>query len=439
MTEPLDTRRLAAWMDDAALPVTLPRMDDYQPVESDDPQPLLGKATDWVKTTAGAAGVGDLDPSAPVTRETNTMPGWAGSCWYHLRYLDAKNGESLVGEQAERYWMAGETGAAGGVDLYIGGAEHAVLHLLYARFWHKVLYDLGHVSTSEPYRKLFHQGLITSFAYQRADKSLVPIDQVEDKGDETYVETATGEPVSQITAKMSKSLKNVVNPDDVIAEYGADTFRLYEMYMGPLEASKPWNTKDTIGLFRFLQRAWRLCVDEDSGELKIAETQSEDVERALHRAIAKVGEDIEKLGFNTAIAALIEFVNAATPAQGPGGSLAAALTEDQIDRFARVLCPFAPHVGEELWARLGRTDGSGSIAHAAWPSYDESLLSEDTVEIPVQVLGKVRSKITAPADADAKALEEMALADAKIREWIEGKTVRKVIVVPGRLVNIVAN
>ncbi len=419
---------------DAALPVALPAMRDYQPVESEEPQPLLGKATGWLKTTAGEAGVSGLDPRTPVTRETNTMPGWAGSCWYYLRYCDAGNDDRFVGQEAERYWMGG-----GGVDLYIGGAEHAVLHLLYARFWHKVLYDLGHVSTPEPFQKLFHQGLITSYAYQREDKSLVPVDEVEARGESDFVEVATGRAVTQTVAKMSKSLKNVVNPDEVIAAYGADTFRLYEMYMGPLEASKPWNTKDTIGLYRFLQRAWRLCVDEQTGALKIAPQASEDVERALHKAVAKVGEDIERLSFNTAIAALIEFVNASTPAQASGGALPAALSEDQIDRLARVLAPFAPHMGEELWAKLGRTDGAGSIAHAAWPGFDEAMLASDTIEIPVQVLGKLRSKITAPADADTKTLEEMALADAKIREWLEGKTVRKVIVVPGRMVNIVAN
>ena len=331
---------------EATLPVALPRMTDYQPVESDEPTPLLGKASEWLRTTAGEAGVEGLDPGAPGTRETKTMPGWAGSCWYYLRYCDPKNADRLVGEEAEAYWMGG-----GGVDLYIGGSEHAVLHLLYARFWHKVLYDLGHVSTPEPFQQLFHQGLITSHAFQREDKSLVPVDEVEEVGEGSYVETATRSPVAQITAKMSKSLKNVVNPDDVIAEYGADTFRLYEMYMGPLEASKPWNTKDTVGLHRFLQRAWRLCVDEETGALKIAPSQSEEIERALHKAIAKVGEDIERLSFNTAIAAMIEFVNQATPKQDGSGAPPASLTEGQIDRFARILAPFAPHLGEESCPR----------------------------------------------------------------------------------------
>ncbi|MFI4896215.1 MAG: leucine--tRNA ligase [Phycisphaerales bacterium JB059] len=419
---------------DDKLPVALPRMTDYQPVESDVPTPLLGKATDWLKTTAGEAGVEGLDPGTPVTRETNTMPGWAGSCWYFLRYCDPKNADELVGEEAERYWMGG-----GGVDLYIGGAEHAVLHLLYARFWHKVLYDLGHVSTPEPFQKLFHQGLITSHAFQREDKSLVPVDEVEETGEGRFVEIATRAPVTQITAKMSKSLKNVVNPDEIIEQYGADTFRLYEMYMGPLEASKPWNTKDTVGLHRFLQRAWRLCVDEETGELKLATSPSDDIERALHKAIAKVGEDIERLSFNTAIAAMIEFVNQATPKQDGSEAPAPTLTESQIDRFARILAPFAPHMGEELWHKLGRVESAGSISHAAWPEHDPSMLVADTIEIPVQILGKVRSKIVIPADADQKAMEAAAMADERIRELIEGKTVRKVVVVPGRLVNIVAN
>src|SRR5690606_7211645 len=240
-----------------------------------DPLPLLAKATDWVHTTAGEAGAFGLPAEAPVRRETNTMPGWAGSCWYFLRFCDPKNQERFVGEEAERYWMGGHRDDAkkqggdaggGGVDLYIGGAEHAVLHLLYARFWHMALHDLGYVSTREPFRKLFHQGLITSFAYQRADRTLVAIDEVDQTEDGRFIERASGAEVTRITAKMSKSLKNVVNPDDIITEYGADTFRLYEMYMGPLEASKPWNTRDISGLFRFLQRTWRLLVDETTGE-----------------------------------------------------------------------------------------------------------------------------------------------------------------------------
>ena len=290
-----------------------------------------------------------------------------------------------------------------------------------------MLFDLGHVSTDEPFRKLFHQGLITSHAFQRADRSLVPVDEVETREDGTHTERATGEPVTQIIAKMSKSLKNVVNPDEVIEHYGADTFRLYEMYMGPLEASKPWNTNDTVGLHRFLQRAWRLVVDEETGALRLRETPDAAVEKQLHRTIAKVGADIEKLAFNTAIAAMIELVNLAT---GSGG-----LTRDQLDRFARILSAFAPHLGEELWQKLGR---QGSVGHAEWPGYDEAQLHDDEVEIVVQLMGKVKAKLMVPADADAAALEALALADPLVQALLAGKTVRKVIAVPGRLVNIVA-
>ncbi|MFG0259603.1 MAG: leucine--tRNA ligase, partial [Phycisphaerales bacterium JB041] len=424
-------------VDESVLPVVLPDMVDYQPIESDEPQPLLGKATDWVDTTAGEVGAADLDPETPVSRETNTMPGWAGSCWYYLRYCDAGDDERFVGEEAERYWMRGPKSrraadaGQGGVDLYIGGAEHAVLHLLYARFWHKVLFDLGHVSTPEPFQKLFHQGLITSHAFQRDDKTLVAIDAVDVAEDGRAIERATGKEVKPIVAKMSKSLKNVVNPDDVINEFGADTFRLYEMYMGPLDASKPWNTDDTIGLYRFLQRAWRLAIDVSTGELCPVETADPEVEKLLHRTIARVGADIERLAFNTAIAAMIEFVNAATSSGG--------LTRDQLDRFVRILAPFAPHMGEELWHRLGDGPDRGSVAHADWPEHDEAMLHDSEVEIVVQILGKVRAKLVVPADADAEALEALALESEKVRELIAGKTVRKVIAVPGRLVNIVVS
>jgi leucyl-tRNA synthetase len=406
-----------------SLPVKLPPLADYQPIESDTPQPLLAKATDWVNTSAGEAGVDELHRDAPVRRETNTMPGWAGSCWYYLRYCDNKNNDALIGKDAEAYWM-GE----GGVDLYIGGNEHAVLHLLYARFWHMVMFDLGIVNSPEPFRKLFHQGMITSHAFQDETKRLVPVDEVENRGTEDkpeFFEIENDQPVQQIVAKMSKTLKNVVNPDDVIAEYGADTFRLYEMYMGPLEASKPWNTRDIIGLYRLLQKIWRLCVDEHTGDLKLVESGDDAVEKQLHRMIAKVGDDIEKLSFNTAIAAVFEFVN-----------LAKSLTKDQMDRFVRVIGPFAPHVGEELWHKLGH---ESSVALADWPSFEESMLIDDEIEIPIQVMGKLRSKIFAAPDTDAKTLESMAMADERIKELIEGKTVRKVVVVPGRLVNIVAN
>ena len=408
---------------EAALPVKLPPLEDFQPEESDDPRPLLAKASDWVRTTAGAAGVTGLPADAVVTRETNTMPNWAGSCWYYLRFCDPKNGQRPIGEAADAYFM-GENG----VDLYIGGAEHAVLHLLYARFWHQVLFDLGHVRSREPFRRLFHQGMVTSFAYERPDRSQVAVDLVEERGEGRYVEKATGQEVSRINAKMSKSLKNMVSPDDVIAELGADTFRLYEMYLGPLEASKPWNPRDISGLHRFLQRAWRLLVSEQDGSIQLRETADAGVEKLLHRTIAKVGEDIERLAFNTAIAAMITFVN---EAGGPG-----ALSRDQAHRFARLLAPFAPHLAEELWHKLGEQP---SIAHASWPSFDQAQLVDDTVEMPIAIKGKVRSKLTVPAGADAATLEKLALADARIAELLAGKAVRKVIVVPGKMINLVTD
>jgi len=489
-----------------ALPVTLPPLDDYAPEESEDPKPLLAKAKDWVTTTAGEAGVDPslLPPDTPVRRETNTMPGWAGSCWYYLRFCDPRNEERFASREAERYWMLSPAKGAtreeaesygtyhaatqriGGVDLYIGGAEHAVLHLLYARFWHKVLFDLGEVSTPEPFNRLFHQGLILSHAYQRADKTLVPTDRVWEGrydehgggfvslrppsgGESTKDVDSAALPeeiydrlrregsvhiefgdhanlndykindvkiVTQIVAKMSKSLKNVVNPDEIIEEFGADTFRLYEMYIGPLEASAPWNTRDIAGLFRFMQRAWRVAIDEQTGELRLASQKNDDLERALHRTIAKVTGDIERLSFNTAIASMIEFVNAATSAAGEGK---APLTADQLDRFSRVLAPFAPHAAEEIHARLAATGHApeGFVSHSPWPEWNEAMLIDDEIELPVQVKGKVRARIIVAADADATAIEEAALADAKVQEHLGGKPPRKVIVVPGKMVNVV--
>ena len=404
------------------LPVELPPIDDFAPAESEDPQPLLAKAKEWLHTTAGEAGVDPalLPPETPVTRETNTMPGWAGSCWYHLRYCSPTCDTRFVDEKAEAYWL-GE-----GVDLYIGGAEHAVLHLLYARFWNKMLHDLGYVSSEEPFRRLFHQGLLTSWAFQRSDGSLVPVDEVEERDGDVFIETATGEVVNRTIAKMSKSLRNVINPDEVIETWGADTLRLYEMYMGPLESSKPWNPRDIVGVFRFLQRLWRLVVDEETGSIVTADVADETIERALHRTIHKVESDIERLSFNTAIAALIEFVNVAT-STGP-------MTSDQIGRLVRILAPMAPFVAEEIWHRIGN---DSSIALAQWPDFDATMLVDDTIEMPIQIKGKVRSKITVPSDASEAHLQETALADPRIAELVGDAPVRKVIVVPGKIINII--
>jgi leucyl-tRNA synthetase len=404
--------------------------------------------TTWVNLTAGEAGVDPdlLAPDTPVRRETNTMPGWAGSCWYYLRYCDPHNSDRFVSREAEAYWMLSKRGTPspkhgpqgeeqfdvsafhiGGVDLYIGGAEHAVLHLLYARFWHKILFDLGEVSTPEPIGKLFHQGMLTAYAFKNERGTLVPSDEVVETEGGTFVEKASGDAVVQFVAKMSKSLRNVVNPDDVIKEYGSDTFRLYEMYMGPLEASAPWSPRDIVGVYRFLQRVWRLAVNEETGAMECRADADSEVERALHRMIAKVSGDLERLGLNTAIAAMIEFVNAAT---GVG------VTKDQLGRFACVLAPFAPHIAEELWHRVGNDQ---SVVLQSWPEADEAMLREESIEVAVQILGKVRSRITVSVDADAAALEAAALADERIVELLEGKAVLKVIVVPGKLVNIVAS
>lgn len=418
-------------IDASHLPVKLPDLADYSPVESDEPQPLLAKATEWVATTAGAAGVSAnvLAPNTAVRRETNTMPGSAGSSWYFLRYCDPKNSARLVSREADGYWMGGPDGkAAAGVDLYIGGSEHAVGHLLYSRFWQKVLFDLGEVATPEPFNTLFHQGMITSYAYQRANKTLVPVDEVSEQSEGVFVEKATGEKLTPIVAKMSKSLKNVVNPDDIIAEFGADTFRLYEMYMGPLDASKPWNTKDTVGCFRFLARAWRMAVDEETGALKLASAANPAVEKLLHRTIAKVDADIPRLAFNTAIASMIEFVNLATSSGG--------VTGDQLGRFALILAPFAPHMAEELWAKLGHGE---SVAYQPFPTADAKMLVDAEVEIPISIQGKVRHKIMVPTGSDKETIERIAMADPKVQELIAGKSVQKVIVVPGKMVNLVVS
>lgn len=421
---------------DAALPLKLPELADYTPVPSDEPQPLLAKATAWVHTTASQAGVSPdvLAPETPVRRETNTMPGSAGSSWYFLRYCDPKNQSRFISREADAYWMGGvapggaalESRPSAGVDLYIGGSEHAVGHLLYSRFWHKVLFDLGEVATPEPFARLFHQGMITSYAYQRSDKTIVPMDEVREEADGSFVEIKTAARLSPIVTKMSKRYKNVINPDDVIAEFGADTFRLYEMYMGPLDASKPWNTKDTVGCYRFLQRAWRLSVDEQTGDLRLAERPDAGVEKQLHKAIAKVDADIPRLAFNTAIASMMEFVNLATSAGG--------LTREQLETFTLILAPFAPHMAEELWNKLGHP---GSLAHHPFPIADPSLAVDDTVEIPVQVGGKIRAKIVVPKDASKDVIQAAAMAEPKVVEFLAGKAIQKIIVVPGKMVNIV--
>jgi len=405
------------------LPLELPEMDDFTPVSSDDPTappaPPLGKATEWVNTTCPNCG-------GPARRELNTMPQWAGSCWYYLRFLDPRNDRAFCDPKLEKYWMApGDRNPNGGVDLYVGGAEHAVLHLLYARFWHKVLYDLGYVSTPEPFARLCNQGMIRSFAYRDRRGVCVPYEDVDLSGDRPRHRT-TGEELTESVEKMSKSLKNVINPDEVIAEYGADTLRLYEMFMGPLEASKPWNTRDVPGIARFLDRLWRMILGSDEQPALLADEPDRQIERALHRLIKKVGADIEAMKFNTAIAAMMEFVNAVFKA--------GRISKDQAERFVLVLSPFAPHIAEEIWERLGHAE---SLAYEPWPAYDPAMLAEETLQLAVQVNGKVRSRISVPAGASEDEAIAAALADERVASAIAGKQVVKKIFVAGRLINLV--
>jgi leucyl-tRNA synthetase len=408
-----DGRTIA--VDDEALPITLPFMEDFKP--SADGSAPLARAKDWVSTS---------HKGQPARRDTDTMPGWAGSCWYWLRFMDPRNEREPWSRAAEQYW--------GPVDLYVGGAAHAVMHLLYARFWHKVLFDLGLVHTKEPFHKLFNQGLITAFAYQDATGRLVASDEVEPRGQD-YVRRGSGEKLEQIVTKMAKSLKNVVNPDDVIAEHGADTLRVYESFMGPLADSKPWNPRDITGSKRFLERVWRLFVDPDAADpvrpnLRVDQQaplagDTETIERALNRAIARVDDSFKAFNFNTAIAALMELVNVISKRPE-------AFTRGQAERLALVLAPFAPHMAEELWRRLGN---ARSLAHGPWPKPIAAFLVDDVVEIVVQVGGKMRGKVGVPKDAPQDAVE--AAAREAAGSWLEGKSVAKVVYVPGRLINLI--
>jgi leucyl-tRNA synthetase len=331
------------------------------------------------------------------------------------------------------------------VDLYVGGAEHAVLHLLYARFWHKVLHDLGCVSTSEPFAKLFNQGMILSFTYRDGRDVSWPHDQVDLTG-EAPVLKATGEKLTVSVEKMSKSLRNVVTPDEVIGQYGADTFRLYEMFMGPLDASKPWNTQDVPGVYRFLNRVWRMIVGSEDQKALLSKGDGGgegdpavemEMEKALHRLIRKVGEDIVAMKFNTAIAAMMEFWNVVCKERdwiAQREWVSGVILKSQFERFVLILAPFAPHLAEEIWGRLGHEQ---SLAYEPWPAYDESMLVEDTIELPVQVNGKLRARITVPAGAGQDEILQAALANERIAEMVQGKEIIKKIVVPGKLVSIV--
>ena len=403
---------------DEDLPVELPGMTDFTP--SQDGSAPLARDADWVNTV-------DPESGEPARRDTDTMPGWAGSCWYWLRFMDPHNESLPFAPETERYW--------GPVDLYIGGASHAVLHLLYARFWHKVFFDVGLVSQAEPFQKLFNQGILTAPAYQDETGRRIPSDEVEARGDD-WVQRQSGKPVKQIIASMSKSLRNVVNPDDVIEGYGADAFRLYEMFMSPLADGRLWDPRGISGCRRFLDRLWRLFVDEKSDSpiratlledlpRKEWSTESNELERALNRMLKRIDDSFESFNFNTSVSALMTFLN--DLAKRPE-----ALTRSQAERLTRSMAPFTPHLAEELWRRLGH---KSSVAYAPWPEVDATQLEEDDFELVIQVLGRVRARSRAPRSADKQELER--LAREAVASHLEGKQVVKTIVVPGRLVNFV--
>ncbi|THV38594.1 leucine--tRNA ligase [Glycomyces buryatensis] len=409
------------------LPVELPQMDDFSPktYEAEDadtaPEPPLGRAKEWVEVELDLG-----DGPKMYTRELNTMPNWAGSSWYELRYTDPTSTAALADPANEAYWMGPQgEGDVGGVDLYIGGVEHAVLHLLYARFWQKVLFDLGHVSSREPFRRLFNQGYISAYAYTDSRGVYVPAEEVTEEDGVFYYE---GEKVDREYGKIGKSLKNVVTPDGVCDEYGADTFRVYEMSMGPLADSKPWDTRAIVGSQRFLQRLWRNVIDEETGEVTISEdAPGQATLRELHQAIAGVREDYEHLRMNTAIAKLITLNNHLTGLD--------SVPREAAEAAVRMVAPVAPHIAEELWERMGHTE---SVAYADFPRADERYLVADTVTYPVQVNGKLRGRIEVAADAAQDVVREAALAEENVAVNLEGKDVKKVIVVPGKMVSIVA-
>ena len=414
---------------ESMLPIELPEVEDYQPVSFDpndadsEPQPPLAKVRDWVEVELDLG-----DGPKTYYRDTNVMPQWAGSSWYQMRYIDPTNDEAFCDIENERYWTGprGENDP-GGVDLYVGGVEHAVLHLLYSRFWHKVLFDLGHVSSKEPYRRLYNQGYIQAYAYTDSRGVYVPAAEVEEKDGKFFY---NGEEVNREYGKMGKSLKNAVAPDDICRDFGADTLRVYEMSMGPLDTSRPWATKDVVGSQRFLQRLWRLVVDEQTGELAVADADlGDDDNKALHRTIAGVRDDYEHLRDNTVVAKLIEYVNYLTKTFS-GSSVPRAAVEPLVIMVA----PIAPHIAEELWSRLGH---EGTITFVDFPTFEDKWLVDDEIELPVQVNGKVKARVNVPADADQDGVFDVVLADEKVASLTDGKNVVKKIYVPGRMVNLV--
>ncbi|MDP4222051.1 MAG: leucine--tRNA ligase [Bacteroidota bacterium] len=391
-------------LDEKDLPLELPELEKYQP--GDTGESPLANATDWLIMTRKDGRKG--------RRETNTMPQWAGSCWYYLRFIDPHNDKEIFDRAKEKYWMP--------VDLYIGGAEHAVLHLLYSRFWHKVLFDLGIVSTDEPYSRLFNQGMILAFAYENEAGAKVPSDQVEER-DGKFYNTENGAGVRQIVAKMSKSLKNVVNPDEAVDKYGADSFRLYEMFMGPLDVMKPWDDRNVKGVFNFLGRVFRFF----SAPENITDSQEDtDILKGLHKTIKKVGEDIENLKFNTAISEMMIFLNLIYKK--------GKVTRDTAGSFMLILSPFAPHIAEELWQMLGHSD---TLAYEKWPEAIEEYLKEEVFEYPVSFNGRLRFKIVLPVEMDQEEIIKAVLADERSTKWIGSSAPLKVIVVPHKIVNVV--
>ncbi|MGI8416808.1 MAG: leucine--tRNA ligase [Nakamurella sp.] len=422
------------------LPLTLPEIADYSPAKLDpndpntNPTPPLAKATEWRTVTLD---LGDGEQS--YTRELNVMPQWAGSCWYEMRYLDPHNSKTFCDPQIEQYWMGKDPNRpndTGGVDLYVGGVEHAVLHLLYARFWHKALFDLGQVSSEEPFRRLFNQGYIQAYAYTDARGSYVPAEQVVEPTPGVF--EFNGEPVNREYGKMGKSLNNVVTPDDICNAYGADVFRMYEMSMGPMDVSRPWQTRDVVGSQRYLQRLWRAVIDENTGKVRVSaasidgpsDEPADTVEtlQLLHRTIDGVRGDYAGMLYNTAIAKLIGLTNHITKSGKPPSRLVA-------EALVLMTAPLAPHICEELWNRLGHQE---SLAHGPFPVAAKEFLLDETIEYPIQVKGKVRSRITVAVDADSATVEAAALADERIVELLAGKAPKKIVVVPGRMVSIVA-
>ena len=386
------------------LPLTLPKVDKYEP--SGTGESPLANVDSWVNCKCPVCG-------ADAKRETNTMPQWAGSCWYYLRYIDPKNNNAFVDEEKEKYWMP--------VDLYVGGAEHAVLHLLYARFWHQVLFDAGIVHTPEPFKRLVNQGMITSFAYQKSNKSLVPTDMVEER-DGKYFDKETGEELTQVIAKMSKSLKNVINPDDFIRDYGADSVRMYEMFMGPLTESKPWATQGFIGVYRFLDKVWRIATEKTI----VDKAPSKNLEKMMHKTIKKVTDDTATLNFNTAISQMMVYVNEMNKET--------EIPKVCLETLTLLLSPYTPHLAEELWSMLGHEP---SVSKAPWPVYDEEKTKDDEIEVVVQINGKVRAKLKVAREISKDDMLAAAKNDEAVKKWTDGKVVVKEIVVPGKLVNIV--